>query len=879
MKSDKQFTEKAWYQALQHVSRPARYIGGEMNQVIKGNYRIHFCLAFPDIYEIGMSHLGLRILYHYLNRETDIFAERVFAPWPDLEKELRSRGIPLVSLETKTPLRDFDAIGFSLQYQLEYTNVLTMLDLASMPVFSHERGEDAPFIIAGGPQVFNPEPVADFFDIMVIGDGENILPSLLRELSDLRGKGLSRREILQALSPMPGLYIPSLATLERFSGTGQLIVKDYKRQPFPIPKNLLPDLDKYPFPADIIVPHTDIVHNRISVEIARGCTQGCRFCQAGFIYRPVRERSPQSIFQTITDSIQSTGYREVSLTSLSPADFSSIGDLVTYLVSYYAPQQISFHLSSLRVYGLSRQITEELSKQRKTGFTIAPEAGTQRMRDVINKNITEEDIFTGARNAFENGWELIKLYTMIGLPFETMEDVEGIADLAIRLLKLGESIIGKRARINLSVSTFVPQPFTPFQWVPFISEEEFNRKRDLLFQRLKPYKRIKFDFNDYFTSWLEALHARGDRQLSQVIYHAWKKGTRLDAWREHIRRDAWEEAVSRFLPEFLPQLQGYSPTDPFPWDHIDSGVKKAFLLKEFQRAEKVRVTIPCEQPAVKEFFAKKQAIFHEKPYVCYQCGLNCNLPELREKQKQELKFLEEAIRHIEQSHSEKKNEETTYLFRFEKKAPLHLLSHLNIMQVIVRLFQRIGHPVAFSLGMNPKPRLSLGRALALGVESLDEWGLVTLQKHADPELLKNLLNQAAPAGMRFLLMTIPRGKISFHEFFHYHSFQLTVPGNVLPFHRMEEKIVSYLQQDTVLSSEADGKKSRNMKEFVRILQYRQDADGNTRLEIEWYSPPSGTVKLSDFLVTVFGIESTEIQIVKTSSLPAPVPEDVLHESD
>jgi radical SAM family uncharacterized protein/radical SAM-linked protein len=858
-----------YFHILKRVHKPSRYIGGEINQIVKDSYDIHFCLAFPDTYEIGMSHLGLRILYYYLNQESDIFCERVFAPWPDLEKELREHSLPLFSLETRTPLHQFDVVGFSLQYQLEYTNVLTILDVSGIPVFSRDRKDEHPIILAGGPVVFNPEPMADFIDAFIIGDGENIIPSILRKIRELKNRGVSRRDILQALTKFQGVYVPAFYPPEWNEEIRQYVIRPSGNFPYPIKKNLLPDLNQYPFPEKIIVPHSEIVHDRISVEIARGCTQGCRFCQAGYIYRPVRERSPESIARTIEESVKETGYRDVSLTSLSPADFSSIGDLVTYLVKRFSGEEIAFHLSSLRVYGLSRQIAEELSKVRKTGFTIAPEAGTQRMRDIINKNISEDDILTGARNAFENGWELIKLYTMFGLPFETDEDVEGIAEMAIQILRLGESIIGKRARVNLAVSTFVPQPFTPFQWVAFMSEEEYRRKKAILIDRLKSYKRIKFDFNHYRDSILEALLTRGDRSVGQVIYEAWKYGTRFDAWGDQIQWEAWEQAMKGLDLASLPQFNGYPVNALLPWDHIDPLIQKEFLQKEYQKAQKGRTTFPCEQPAKKEYSLKKEAIKGKKKYVCYNCGLNCHLPSLQEEQIRNLEYLERELEKTIRTDREFQQERVTYLFRFAKRKPLHMLSHLNLVQVLVRLFNRVKAPIAYSQGMRPKPLIVLARALALGIESEDEWGQVTLLQHFNEEELIQKLNQAAPEGLEFKEMYPLKQKLKMHEMFHYHIYRIYFNTEGHSLTEIETSIRSYSEKDRVILQKETPKgiKVIDFKPFVKITKWGVENDQTGFIEVELYSPQSGSVRLPDFLQTVFGMRDEEYRIVKIHSYP------------
>jgi radical SAM family uncharacterized protein len=471
---------------LHRVEKPVRYIGGEWNQVVKDHQatRIKVALCFPDVYEIGMSHLGFRLLYGILNRRDDMLAERAFTPWPDMQKELRDAGLPLTTLETATPLSDFDVVGFSLQFELCFTNVLSALGLSGIPLRTAERSEEHPLIIAGGPVVFNPEPVADFIDAFIIGDGEETSVELAESWVEMREEGLSRAQALRELARIPGVYVPSLYDVTIDSKTGFHIVSGAREDgvPFPVKRRILMDLDSYPFPTDIVVPFTEIVHDRVSVEIMRGCQVGCRFCQAGYIYRPVRERSHGAVMETARRSLEATGYDEVGLTSLNSGEYPGINRLISEMMDEMVPERTAVSFSSLRANSLTDHLAKQIKRVRKTGFTIAPEAGTDRMRKVINKNISEADILQACEMAFSNGWSHIKLYFMIGQPTERWDDVEGILDVGKKCLAIGRTHQGRKAKISLSASSFIPKPFTPFQWCAMEDMEEIIRKQDWLKQ-------------------------------------------------------------------------------------------------------------------------------------------------------------------------------------------------------------------------------------------------------------------------------------------------------------------------------------------------------------------------------------------------------------
>lgn len=584
---------------LQYVQKPARYVGGELNSVIKDANKvdIRYAFCFPDIYEIGMSHLGMKILYGLVNDREDSWCERVFAPDVDMEEQMRKHNVPLFALESGDYIKDFDMIGFTLMYELCYTNVLNMLDLAGIPLFSKDRTELAPIICVGGPCACNPEPIADFVDIVFLGDGEESTNAVIDLLKECKKNGASKQEFLLKAKDITGVYVPSFYK-DSYNDDGTLKeLVPINDAPEKVKKSIVSDMNKCYYPKEFVVPFISIVHDRAVEEIFRGCIRGCRFCQAGFIYRPIREKSVETINAQSKALIESTGYDELSLCSLSTSDHSQVNEMLTSLIDWTVKDKINLSLPSLRVDNFSDELVDKLNKVRKSGLTFAPEAGTQRLRDVINKNVTEEEVIKTCTKAFDNGWTTVKLYFMMGLPTETMEDIEGIANLGMDVIhafyKNPNRQKGTGLQVNISCSSFIPKPFTPFQWEPEDTMESLKAKQKHLLESI-PSKKIKVSYHETPTSLLEGVLARGDRRLSAVLYSAYKKGCKFDSWDEHFKFDAWMEAFeeNNLDPYFYTQRRR-DFSEVLPWDHLDYGISRKFLERENIKAHENETTPHC----------------------------------------------------------------------------------------------------------------------------------------------------------------------------------------------------------------------------------------------------------------------------------------------
>lgn len=593
--------DKIFEKLLLSVQKPGRYSGGEINSVIKDKEKVdvRFAFCFPDTYEIGMSHLGMKILYSQFNSREDIWCERVFAPWLDFEEVMRENNIPLFALESRDPIKDFDFIGFTMQYEMSYTNVLNMLDLAGVPLRSCDRTDFTPLVVAGGPCVCNPEPIADFIDIFFLGEGEEVDLEVIDLYKKHKKNGSSKSDFLREAAKIEGVYVPSLYNAEYNEDGMVKAVTPIGDAPKTVKKRIIKDMDNVFYPDKFVVPFIEIVHDRAVQEVFRGCIRGCRFCQAGFIYRPVREKSVDTVNRQAKCLCENTGYDEISLSSLSTSDYSGIEPLLNKLLEWTDDRKVSLALPSLRIDNFSDELLDKIKHIRKNGLTFAPEAGTQRLRDVINKNVTEEEILTTCKTAFMGGYTAVKLYFMLGLPTETDEDLKGIADLGQKIVNMYYNMPdrpkGKAVSVSISVSTFVPKPFTPFQFEPQITEEEIRRRQEYLKSCITT-KKISLSYHDSSTSFLEGAFARGDRRLCAVIESAFKKGCKFDGWTECFKAESWLEAFDDcgLKPESFSNRE-FSFNEILPWEHLDYGVSKDFFIRENKKAKSAETTPNCRE--------------------------------------------------------------------------------------------------------------------------------------------------------------------------------------------------------------------------------------------------------------------------------------------
>jgi radical SAM family uncharacterized protein/radical SAM-linked protein len=793
------------YAAFVHkVQKPGRYVGGEYGSVTKDWYsvRARVCLAFPDIYDIGMSHLGFKILYKILNDDPRTLAERAYTPWLDMQKELATRGLPLVSLESARPLKDFDVVGFSLQFELTYTNILVMLDLGGIPRRASARGEDDPLIVGGGPTATHPEPVAPFLDALVIGDGEARATEVALVWTELKARGVPRGARLRELAKLEGVYVPSLYATKVDAATGISVVVPLTRDvPFPVKRTLVENLNDWPFPDDGPVGGPEAIFDRVSIEIARGCTEGCRFCQAGMIYRPVRERDPDDIAKTVARAVKKTGSDEVSLTSLSTADYSCISPLIHKVVEELAPEKVSLGVSSLRAYGLEENVLDDLQRVRATGVTFAPEAGSQRMRDVINKNVTEEQLMQTAERVFSRGWSSMKLYFMIGLPTEEESDVREIVRVGARARETGKRVKkalmtrglpggGGAPKVTVSVSTHVPKPHTPFQWCRVDTPDEIRRKHAWLLEEKRASGGVDLKMHDSDTSWLEAVFARGDRTLADVIERAYENGARFDSWEDQLKLTVWEEAFAATGIDPARYLGTIPVTARLPWDHIDVGLEDGFLAREYRKALGSRLSLPCGKVAGRfvQHTNLADAEKDERKLVCYDCGIACDMNAMRDERLVYLRKLgaeqprppppspfashqdtipappppdgasiapPALVPPVVKANKKRPPVSFTqghpirYRFGYTKLGASALLSHLDLIRALPRTFRRMDMPLYYSTGYHPKPEMAFGPALSLGIASLAEVVDVKLTCDLDPDLWLHDLSAASPDGMRF----------------------------------------------------------------------------------------------------------------------------------
>lgn len=810
------------------VQKPGRYIGGEINSIRKDRSvcRLRFALAFPDTYEIGMSHLGLQILYDILNSDPEIAAERVYAPWPDMEELMRSHGIALASLESGSPLADFDIIGFSLQYELSYTNVLNMLDLGGVPLYAAERGGGVPIIIAGGPCAFNPKPVSPFFDAFVIGEGEEAVTEIARAVISGQEKGLERPDLLNLLAGIDGIWVPSI------HGNNKKIRK-----------RAIADLEQWHGPSRPIVPIVGTIHDRIPLEVARGCTRGCRFCQAGMVWRPVRERSPGTLEEMAERMLASTGYNELSLLSLSSGDYSCIEYILTVLMDRYADSRVAIGLPSLRVETLNDRLINQIKRVRKTSFTLAPEAGTQRLRDVVNKGNTEEALLATARKVFDAGWKSIKLYFMIGLPSETREDLQGIVDLAYKVLKEGQ---GKR-QVTVSISTFVPKPFTPFQWHRQISIDE-TRERQAFFKRKIRHRNLQLKWHDSEMSFLEGLLSRGDERMTELIERVFRAGCRFDGWSDRFQFHLWQQAIDEMGIDTTGYLAEKNMDDSLPWDTIDCGVDKAFLAEEYEKAVTGRLTDDCRTAG------------------CHNCGVcSGNLDMITTEMP--------CAAAIPKRRSTSRGEVITRLrIQFAKQGKAAFLSHFELSSALVRSITVSGFAFAFSDGFHPHPKISFPYALPVGIESQCEYVDIQLRGYREsPDDLVDRVNRYLPSGLSIIRAErLPPFAQTLTTLIKGFEYRMYLPDGSLP--GLAEKIDAFLAVDTFPVSRH--KKGTVTVRDIRPLITSLSLDvRETTLAASTRFDPAGGVKPLEILTQILGYDektAQRVRIVKThiNSTPA-----------
>ncbi|MGI6547072.1 MAG: TIGR03960 family B12-binding radical SAM protein [Bacillota bacterium] len=808
---------------LHSVEKPGRYLGNELNSIHKDHtaVAVRVALGFPDVYEVGMSHLGTQILYHLINQRPDALAERVFAPWVDMERLMRQEGLPLFTLESQKPVASFDILGFTLQYEMGYTNLLNMLDLAGIPWRSSDRGDDLPLVIAGGPCAFNPEPLAPFLDVVFLGEGEEGIGDLVTAFRDWaeQGRPGGKDGLLNVIAGIPGCYVPDFYHVD-YHADGTIAAVQPKRDGLPavVRKRVVKDLERVDYPVAPIVPYLNVVHDRAMLEVFRGCGRGCRFCQAGIIYRPVRERSPASLKQMGDRLLKATGHDELSLVSLSTADYSQIDGLIKDLVQVHYPQRVGVSLPSLRVDSFSVALAEQVQQVRKTGLTFAPEAGTQRLRDVINKNVTEADLLEAVGAAFARGWNRIKLYFMIGLPTETYADLDGIGDLVNKVLALWDDLrwkgkIGRRpVTVNVSAAAFVPKPHTPFQWEPQMDLAELTKRQRYLRDILRD-RRVKFSWHDAELSFVEAVFARGDRRLAAVLEKACQKGCRFDGWSEHFHFADWLAAFQEtgVDPNFYAN-RTRAFAEVFPWHHLSAGVSQDFLWSERERAYRGQTTLDCRT-------------------CCSGCGVCADLDA------------DTVLAGAEVEHEQQNNGTKSVLLgsghvvrlQIAKGEEARYISHLDFMRALERALRRARIPVSYSEGFNPHPRISYASALAVGVTSSAEYVDVRLAEAVSPHKVAADLNDQLPPGLRVIRAEVANAKQALMAMINAAGYKVTCHVTpALSQVELDEAVAGFWTQGelTVIRKKKDQQRQLDARPFLyQLAVQRTEEPGVLQMEM------------------------------------------------
>ncbi|MHB8139004.1 MAG: TIGR03960 family B12-binding radical SAM protein [Smithellaceae bacterium] len=812
---------------LAGAEKPSRYIGAEVNSIHKANPDVRFLLAFPDTYEVGMSHLGLQILYAVLNALPGVAAERCFAPWPDREHQMRVRHLQLTSLESASPMADFDIIGFSLQYELSYTNMLNMLEMGEIPLQSTERLNHHPLIIAGGPCAFNPAPLAAFIDAFVIGEGEEVVAEITAAIAEGKKQNISRDALLANLAGIDGIYVP------RVHGKNTVIKK---RKAI--------DLNAWPHPVEPVVPLMQTVHDRIVLEIARGCTRGCRFCQAGMLWRPYRERNAQLIADMADQALKSTGHDEVSLLSLSSGDYSCIEPLIQNLMQKHYTERVALALPSLRVESLSETLIEEIRRTRKTSFTLAPEAGTDKMRQVINKGNTADDLLKSVDKIFAAGWKSIKLYFMIGLPHEEESDLAGIIDLGYQALRAARH----RGQVTISLSTFAPKPHTPFQWEKQLSLDETYDRQNFIRQRMNN-RNLTVKWHDARMSLLEGLFSRGDEKIGDLLLCAYRKGCRFDGWSEIFRFDLWQEAIRETGINIDDYLRERATTEPLPWDNIDCGVSRDFLLSERQKADTQEATPDCRYDA------------------CQNCDV-CDFTDTKNIFSDKALGTAAAQEKIKPATALEK----VYRFSFTKSGRARFLSHLELAMALTRALRRSSLSLCYSAGFHPHPKISFATATSVGMASLEEYMDVTADEYPkDLPHLKNEINAALPEGMEITdikLLSYVAKELAQSLYGFAYDLMLPAETDEENLKNITDQIEKFLASTSFpISRQSKGKTvTRDIRPFVEAITLNA---GEKKVTTTLRHAQTGSVRPIDLIQHILGFpadQAQQVYVTKTKTI-------------